>query len=309
MTEQERRRDGTGIYLLASCLAVTAAWWALALAPVADPPPWLAVARSVCFGSTPTGLPDTYGWLLLTLAPGSMLAGILGVWGRDIATALARGWHGRAARMAIVATAVLMLSGTVWAAARVAEGLAIANTRYAPEESASLPDSYPRLSLEPPAFSLVDQNGETFTPEKLRGHVTLVTFAFAHCRTLCPVIVQTLRDAVERMGEAAPQLLVVTLDPWRDTPSRLGQMHRDWELPSRAHVLSGEAAAVTAALDGFKMPWKRSETDGDIAHPPLVYVIDENGRIAYGFNNPPVEWLVAASTRLAAEARAAVTTR
>jgi protein SCO1/2 len=309
MTDHGRRHDRAGIALLAGCLVVTAAWWALALAPVADPPEWLAVARSVCFGSTPSGLPDTYGWLLLTLAPGSMLAGVLAVWGRDIAVQLARGWRSGAARAVIVASVVLLVAGTAWAAARVAEGLAIANISYEPESSPTLPDGYPRLDLAPPAFRLVDQNGETYTPEKLRGRVTLVTFAFAHCQTVCPVIVNTLRNTAERMGDAAPQLLVVTLDPWRDTPSRLAQMHGDWALPAGAHVLSGEVADVTAALDGFKVPWQRNESDGDVVHPPLIYIIDANGRIAYGFNNPPVDWLVDASTRLAEEASGGVAAR
>jgi protein SCO1/2 len=304
-----QHHDRAGVALLAGCLVVTAAWWALALAPVSDPPEWLAVARSVCFGSTPSGLPDTYGWLLLTMAPGSMLAGILAVWGRDIAVQLARGWRSGAARAAIVASVVLLVAGTAWAAARVAEGLAIENISYEPMSSPTLPDGYPRLDLEPPAFRLVDQNGETYTPEKLRGRVTLVTFAFSHCQTICPVIVNTLRNTAARMGESAPQLLVVTLDPWRDTPSRLAQMHGDWALPQRAHILSGAVADVTAALDGFKVPWQRNENDGDVVHPPLIYVIDANGRIAYGFNNPPVDWLVDASTRLAEEASVGVAAR
>lgn len=304
-----RHQDGAGLALLVGCLVVTAAWWALALAPVADPPPWLAVARSVCFGSTPSGLPDTYGWLLLTLAPGSMLAGVLAVWGRDIAAQLARAWRSGVARAAIVTSVVLLIAGTAWAAARVAEGLAIENINYEPMSSPTLPDGYPRLDLDPPAFRLVDQNGETYTPERLRGHVTLVTFAFAHCQTICPVIVNTVRNAAARMGDAAPQLLVITLDPWRDTPSRLATMHGDWALPASAHILSGEVADVTAALDGFKVPWQRNESDGDVVHPPLIYVIDAEGRIAYGFNNPPVDWLVDASTRLAEEASAAVAAR
>lgn len=307
--EHTKHSDRAGIALLVGCILVTAAWWGLALAPVQDPPEWLAVARSVCFGSTPSGLPDTYGWLLLTLAPGSMLVGILGVWGRDIVSGLVRGWRNAAWRAAIVTSVVLLAAGTVWAAARVAEGLAIANTSYEPLASPSMPDNYPRLDLEPPAFRLVDQNGEIYTPEKLRGRVTLVTFAFAHCQTVCPVIVNTLRDTVARMGSSAPQLLVVTLDPWRDTPSRLAQMHGDWALPEGAHVLSGEVADVTAALDGFKVPWQRNENDGSVVHPPLIYVIDANGRIAYGFNNPSVDWLVDASTQLAKEASSNVAAR
>jgi len=304
-----RHHDGAGLALLVGCLVVTVAWWALALAPVANPPPWLAVARSVCFGSTPSGLPDTYGWLLLTLAPGSMLVGVLAVWGSDIAAQLTRAWRSGVARAAIIVSVVLLIAGTAWAAVRVAEGLAIENISYEPMSSPTLPEGYPRLDLEPPAFRLVDQNGETYTPENLRGRVTLMTFAFAHCQTICPVIVNTVRNAASRMGDTAPEVLVITLDPWRDTPSRLATMHAEWALPAGAHILSGEVADVTAALDGFKVPWQRNETDGNVVHPPLIYVIDADGRIAYGFNNPPVDWLVDASTRLAEEAAAGVAAR
>jgi protein SCO1/2 len=276
-----RHHDRAGIALLASCLVVTAAWWALALAPVSNPPEWLAVARSVCFGSTPSGLPDTYGWLLLTLAPGSMLAGVLAVWGRDIAVQLARGWRSGAARAVIVASAVLLVAGTAWAAARVAEGLAIENISYEPMSSPTLPDGYPRLGLEPPAFRLVDQNGQMFTPEKLRGRVTLVTFAFAHCQTICPVIVNTLRNAAERMGDAAPQLLVLTLDPWRDTPSRLPAIAKLWGLSGEAYALSGPPDLVEQTLSAWRVPRTRNQRTGDISHPSIVYVVGGNGRIAY----------------------------
>lgn len=301
MKQRAPQRDGAGLALLWIWLAVTAAWWALALAPVAEPPPWLAAARSVCFGSTPTGLPDTYGWLLLTAAPGSMLVGILGTWGPDILRGLRESWHRALPRAAMLATAVLIMAGAAWTVTRVAEGLAIANMSYEPDASGALPQSYPRLNLEPPSFDLVDQNGEAYTPAKLRGKITLLTFAFAHCRTVCPVIVNTVRNTAARMGDTAPELLILTLDPWRDTPSRLAQMHAEWALPPTAHILSGEVEAVTAALDGFKVPWQRNETDGDVVHPPLVYVIGADGRIAYGFNNPTVDWLVDASERLSSD--------
>lgn len=297
-----RRHDPAGVVLLGGTLLVTAAWWALALAPVADPPPWLAAARAVCFGATPTGLPDTYGWLLLVLAPGSMLAGIFAVWGRDIALALR--WRGQrwGARTATVVAALALSAGLVWAGARVAEGLAIAKTDYGPETAERLPAGYPRLDRPLPEFRLVDQHGEVVTADTLRGRVTLLTFAFAHCATVCPVIVRTARSATARLGGTAPDLLIVTLDPWRDTPSRLAQIHRDWELPAAARVLSGDVAAVTAALDAFGVPWRRDAATGDVAHPPLVYLVDREGRIAYGFNNPSPEWLVEAATRLAGEA-------
>ena len=34
---------------------ITGAWWALAFAPLPDAEPWLAAARTVCFGTLPNG--------------------------------------------------------------------------------------------------------------------------------------------------------------------------------------------------------------------------------------------------------------
>ena len=80
-------------------------------------------------------------------------------------------------------------------------------------------------------------------------------------------------------------------------------------MPAGVRVLSGEVDAVTAALDGFNVPWQRNEANGDVVHPALVYVIDAEGRIAYGFNNPSVDWLVEAATRLTRESQSGVAAR
>lgn len=293
-----------GLALLACWLTITVAWWTLALAPVADPPPWLRAARSVCFGTTASGLPDTYGWLLLTAAPGTMLVAIVVTWARDLAAAW-RAVARSAAGLAAVAALALVVAGGLFAAGeRIAAGLAIDNASFDPAEAGALPASYPRLGQAPPVFSLVDQDGRAFRSDDLKGHVTLFTFAFAHCHAVCPAIVQTMRSTAAKLGDRAPDMVVLTLDPWRDTPSRLAQMHADWQMPGAVRVLSGNVDDVTRTLDGFNVPWKRDEATGDVVHPALVYAIDAEGRIAYGFNNPTVDWLVEATGRLQGEVAA-----
>ena len=79
----------------------------------------------------------------------------------------------------------------------------------------------------------------------------------------------------------APAVLVMTLDPWRDTPTRLPSIARAWELPDEAFVLSGRVADVEAALDRWDVPRGRDPRTDEIAHPALAYVIDARGRVAY----------------------------
>lgn len=284
--------------LLGCWLAITTAWWVFALAPVADPPAWLLAARNVCFGTTSSGLPDTYGWVVLAAAPGTMLVAIFVTWHVELMAGLTALLRRPLGRMAMAALGLFVLAGTAAAAMRIADGLAIENMSFGPAELGVLPEDYPRLGTDVPAMSLVDQEGRSFENSDLRGHVTIVTFAFAHCHTVCPAIVQTMRTLAARMGEQAPQFAVVTLDPWRDTPSRLAQMHSDWQMPASVRVLSGEVDDVTAVLDGFNVPWQRDEATGDVVHPALVYAIDADGRIAYAFNNPTVDWLSEAVARL-----------
>ncbi|MFN2376383.1 MAG: SCO family protein [Candidatus Binatia bacterium] len=301
---QEMARVGPA--LLACWLFITTAWWALALAPVADPPPWLLAARSVCFGSTVSGLPDTYGWLLLTAAPGTMLVAIFVTWFDELLATLRVLAAATTGRVVLAGLALFVVAGASAAAARIADGLAVENISFDPTDMGELPDNYPRLAGAVPSLALVDQDGASFTNENLKGRVTIVTFAFAHCHTICPAIVQTMRSLAARLGEEAPQIVVITLDPWRDTPTRLAQMHRDWKMPPSVRVLSGEVGDVTGALDGFNVPWTRDEATGDVTHPALVYAIDAQGRIAHGFNNPSVDWMAEASRRLAAETAVAV---
>jgi cytochrome oxidase Cu insertion factor (SCO1/SenC/PrrC family) len=99
--------------------------------------------------------------------------------------------------------------------------------------------------------------------------------------------------------------MIVTLDPWRDTPGALPSLAARWELPPGGRVLSGTVAQVNAALDGFGVPRRRDLATGDIAHPPLVYVVDPAGTIAYALSNPSPRWIVAAGARAAAQATAA----
>ena len=126
-----------------------------------------------------------------------------------------------------------------------------------------------------------------------------MTFAFAHCRTVCPVVVRTVREAAHRLGGAAT-VVVVTLDPWRDRPSALPSMLTAWQLDDlpAAHVLSGEVEQVLKTLDVWNMPIQRDERTGDVTHPALVYVVAADGALAYSFHNPPVEWVVEAVERL-----------
>ena len=284
-------------------LAVSAGWWILAFAPLPMPPEWLDEARAVCFGSSPSGLPDNYGWVLLILGPLSMLGFLLTVWGQDLRAGLALAARRSWGVALIVWVSAGLIGGGIWVGRRVA-GAWRAQAAFAsvPQEE-RLPSAYPRGFDPAPALGLVDQSGATLELEALRGRTTLVSFAFAHCVTVCPMLIGTLHAAVEGMPGVDAAVVVMTLDPWRDTPRNLPAISSAWRLeriPS-AHLLSGDIEKVNAVLEAWGAGGNRDEATGDISHPGLIYVLDSEARIAYRFLNPPRGWLIDAVARLRRE--------
>lgn len=268
-------------------ILVTIAWWMLALWPVPDGgPDWVLRTRAVCFGSTESGLPDPEGWALLIGQPISMTLVLLLGWGRATRSALARlagSWPGR---MAMAATTLAMVAGLGAASVRVAQATASDPALLAAPTGD--PADHPRVDRRAPtALRLVDQSGETFDLARYmdRGQPVLVTFAFAHCETVCPVLVRDVLEAQRLAGEAPatarPAVVVVTVDPWRDTPSRLPHVAHQWGLDEDTHVLSGSVDQVLETLDAWEVNISRDELTGEVTHPAVVYVISPTGTIAF----------------------------
>lgn len=283
-------------------LAITVMWWALAFAPLPVPPEWLASARSVCFGTQPNGLPEPWGWATLIASPLAMLGFILGVWGRDLGRALGQLAMGHVGRIALVALAVVPVLGVAFVGGRVAQARRLDAVTQLSTIPGELPESYPRQARPAPILDLLDQSGEVLSVEDLDGRPVLLTFAFAHCKTICPVVVETVKRAAIELAEVEPAVVVVTLDPWRDTPTSLPSLVESWrlgDLPA-AHVLSGEVPDVLGVLDAWNMAYSRDPQTGDVSHPALVYVLAPDGTIGYTFNGPTVGWVVEAVRRVMA---------
>ena len=87
--------------------------------------------------------------------------------------------------------------------------------------------------------------------------------------------------AQRRVTDRQAAVIIVTLDPWRDTPSRLDSIATGWDMGSDAHLVSGEPAVVERTLNAWRVPRVRNEKTGDLSHPSVVYVVGPDGRIAY----------------------------
>lgn len=286
-----RPQDRWPVGAAAFVLAVSAVWWSFALFAVPGAPDWLERARAVCFNITEDGLPDAKGWLLLVGQPPTMLLALYAGWSNQVRDTLRHFARSSGGQSLLAGTGIAVAAFLAIAAARAA------SVRLPPPTLAAglgtnaaelLPDTYPRLDRPWPALrGLVDQHGAAFTLESLGGRRAFATFAFGHCATICPVVVRNSLEArrsaqTQRASGADMAVVVFTLDPWRDTPSRLSALADRFGLdPTRDLMVGGAPEAVTAALDAFGMAHQRDPRTGDVVHPPLVYLVENNGTLAY----------------------------
>jgi protein SCO1/2 len=144
-----------------------------------------------------------------------------------------------------------------------------------------------------PEFRLVDHRGQPFGRDELEGHTSLLFFGFTHCPDICPATLQQLAVARRQLrgeGEALPEIVLISVDPARDTPEVMeryveyfgqgvtGVTGRLEELRALAAPL-GIHFENTPAANG-------SADDYTVSHSAAVLVIDPQARLAAIFGAP-----------------------
>lgn len=100
-------------------------------------------------------------------------------------------------------------------------------------------------------FSLVDHDGERVGLDSYRGSPVLLFFGFTSCPDVCPLTLARLAQAVESAGRPArdARILLVTLDPERDTPEVLRAYAE--RFGARVTGLTGDSASLARARKGY----------------------------------------------------------
>ena len=131
-------------------------------------------------------------------------------------------------------------------------------------------------------LELTDHNGQRRTLEDFKGKVVVLFFGFTLCPDACPTTLAELAAVARELGPDAQrlQVLVVSVDPERDTPQVLRQY-----VPSfnpQFLGLYGTAAETSAAAKEFKVYFsKQPQPSGSytIDHSAGTFVIDREGRL------------------------------
>lgn len=137
-------------------------------------------------------------------------------------------------------------------------------------------------SLLNPKFSLIDQNGKTFTNASFEGKPRLLTFGYTSCPDICPTTLSALAENMTELGRDAGKLqwIFITVDPKHDTPARLKAYLAAFS--PRIIGLTGSPGTVSATLDKYRVFRASSpKPDGtySIDHTSIVFLISADGRL------------------------------
>ena len=142
-----------------------------------------------------------------------------------------------------------------------------------------------------PQIALHDQNGKPFKLSSLRGKAVFLTFVYAHCPDVCPLIMQALGAAKRSLPDPSiMRIVAVSVDPKGDTPNVVREFLRARELNGKATWLLGTRAQLRPVWAAYNILAKSvPETPAIIEHVSLIYGIDARGRIRVGYPASPLK--------------------
>ena len=147
------------------------------------------------------------------------------------------------------------------------------------------------LSNALPDFSLLDQSGGQVNANTFRGQWDLVFFGFTNCPDICPTTLQVLanakRELIDSGATTLPRIVLVSVDPERDTPELLGQ-YVDYFGEGNLGVtgtLEG-IKTLTAALGIYFEKSPIESGDYGVDHSAAVLVINPDGEFSALFSAP-----------------------
>jgi protein SCO1 len=144
--------------------------------------------------------------------------------------------------------------------------------------------TWPAGAKPAPGLALRNQNGATISLRSLRGRVVLLTFLDSRCTRECPIEGRVLGDVLRGIREIGADTLVVSVDPWADTPAsaRTFAARSGWS--ANWHWLLGDKSALAPVWRAYNIAVKR--TPGDILHSAALYLIDSAGDLRAGYLFP-----------------------
>lgn len=252
--------------------------------------------KTWCLGYDPaTGEIESIYLVMFIVQPTMLSLFIWGFWFSPLSR-LFKNNPRKAIPTALTGLSVVLLIGTTFP------------SLYTPAEKNELP--FPaqelRTHIDPPEFTLINQNKIEISLSEFSNQVIMITAVYASCSETCPIILEQAQEVINELNpnEAKQiQLMAITMDPDKDTPKMLKMTADHYKLTGKnQHLLTGDSQEINAILDQLNIPRKRRE-DGRIDHANIFLLVDKTGKIAYRFTigERQKKWLLKATRLLVSE--------
>lgn len=146
-----------------------------------------------------------------------------------------------------------------------------------PPSAASLPgDSVLQL---PGLFT--DQSSKTFHLSARRGTAQLIGMFYGSCQSVCPLLIEgsvAITRALEPELRSRLRVLLVSLDPARDTPAVLAHVAREHRLDLSHWTLARANSKVVRQLAAVLNIRYRQLESGEFNHTSALILLDRGGR-------------------------------
>ena len=125
-----------------------------------------------------------------------------------------------------------------------------------------------------------DQRGATRPIASLAGRPVVMAMIYTHCSATCPLIIGEMKR-IEHATAPDVALVLVSLDPDRDSPGRLAEYAATEGLtPSRWTLLSGSDDDTRALAAALGVRYRRVSAD-ELAHSNTLTLLDATGTIVH----------------------------
>ena len=148
-----------------------------------------------------------------------------------------------------------------------------------------------------PPLRLKDIDGRTVDITSYRGEPVLVTFVYANCPDICPLIMENLRRVRAEAGPLGKRMKViaVSVDPAGDTPAVVREFLRKRRVGDFVDYLIGTRPQLERVWDDWQIAQGVPKSDPELVeHSGLVYGVSRSGELATAY---PVGFEAAAIVR------------
>ena len=152
-------------------------------------------------------------------------------------------------------------------------------------------------------FSLTDHHGQRITETALLDHLTLIYFGYTSCPDVCPVELQNIGAAFDRLSGESPAKLArlqgffITVDPARDTQAALADYMPNFH--PKIAGLTGTSGEIAAAAKAYRVYFSKAAGAPDaeaylVDHSGIVYLMGPDGKFLAHFSpNTPADQIAA----------------